>query len=80
MYLLLMNSVQQKVFDSYLDSENIFLTGPGGSGKSYLIKKISSHATEHGRKICVTALTGVAALLLECKATTIHTLGGGWNL
>jgi len=76
MYLLLMNSVQQKVFDSYLDSENIFLTGPGGSGKSYLIKKIYSHATEHGRKICVTALTGVAALLLECKATTIHTWAG----
>ena len=77
MYLLLiMNSIKQKVFDSYLDSENVFLTGPGGSGKSYLIKKIYSHAIENGKKISVTALTGVASLLLECNATTIHTWAG----
>ena len=71
-----MNSIQSQIFDSYLDNENIFMTGPGGSGKSYLIKKIYSHAIENGRKICVTALTGVAGLLLECNATTIHTWAG----
>ena len=71
-----MNSIQQSIFDSYLDSENIFMTGPGGTGKSYLIKQIYTHAIENGRKISVTALTGVASLLLECNATTIHSWGG----
>ena len=71
-----MNSIQQSIFDSYVDSENIFMTGPGGTGKSYLIKQIYAHAVEHGRKISVTALTGVAGLILECNATTIHTWGG----
>lgn len=71
-----MNSIQESIFDSYLDGENIFMTGPGGTGKSYLIQKIYSHAIENGKKICVTALTGVAALLLNCNATTIHTWAG----
>ena len=71
-----MNLIQQSIFDSYLDSENIFMTGPGGTGKSYLIKQIYSHAIENGRKICVTALTGVAGLILDCNATTIHTWAG----
>ena len=71
-----MNSIQESIFDSYLDGENIFMTGPGGTGKSYLIKKIYSHAIENNKKICVTALTGVAALLLDCNATTIHAWAG----
>ena len=31
---------QKAAFDSYLNGENIFITGPGGCGKSYFIQKV----------------------------------------
>ena len=61
---------QQCVFDKYLLRQNIFITGPGGSGKSALIKYIYEDACRCGRNISVTALTGCAAVLLNCKAKT----------
>ena len=35
---------QQIIFDKYINKENIFITGPGGSGKSALIKTIYNHS------------------------------------
>ena len=70
-------SEQQKcVFDKYLLRQNIFITGPGGSGKSALIKYIYDDAIRKGRNIQVTALTGCAAVLLNCKAKTLHSWAG----
>ena len=65
---------QQHAINKYNEKQNIFLTGPGGSGKSALIKYICHDATMKGKKIQVCALTGCAAVLLECKAKTIHSL------
>jgi len=67
---------QDEIYSEYLDGKNIFITGPGGSGKTYMIKKIYDHAIKSGQRISVTALTGVAALLLDCSATTIHSWAG----
>lgn len=67
---------QQHAFNKYQEGQNIFLTGPGGSGKSALIKHIFADAVKQGKKIQVCALTGCAAVLLECKAKTIHSWAG----
>ncbi len=70
-------SYQQKVaYNKYIQGHNIFITGPGGSGKSALIKKIYMHALEKGKNIKVTALTGCAAILLGCDAKTLHSWAG----
>lgn len=63
---------QQVAFNKYIAGYNIFITGPGGSGKSALIKHIYEHALQNERNIQVTAMTGCAAVLLNCKAKTLH--------
>ena len=67
---------QQVCFKKYLNGENLFITGPGGSGKSFLIKNIVNHAETNKKNIKICALTGCAAILLECKATTLHMFSG----
>jgi len=67
---------QQLCFEKYLNGENLFITGPGGSGKSFLIKNIVKHAEKNNKNIKICALTGCAAILLECKATTLHMFSG----
>ena len=67
---------QQRVFEAYKRGENIFMTGPGGTGKSALIKYIVNDAKENKKRVDVCALTGCAAILLECGAKTIHSWAG----
>jgi len=67
---------QQNAFDTYLQGSNLFITGPGGSGKSLLIKMIYEDACKKGKNIHVTAMTGCAAILLNCKAKTLHSWAG----
>ena len=67
---------QQIAFDKYIQGQNIFITGPGGTGKSALIKHLKQDADIKGKHIQVCALTGCAAVLLECKAKTLHSWSG----
>lgn len=66
---------QQLAWDKYIKGENIFITGPGGNGKSYFIQKVYKHAIKNNMNIAVTAMTGCAALLLNCNAKTVHSWG-----
>ena len=64
------------IFDKYKQGENIFITGPGGCGKSFLLKYIVEDAIKENKRISTCALTGCAAYLLDCGATTLHRWAG----
>jgi ATP-dependent DNA helicase PIF1 len=74
--MLNLNEQQQQIFNKYIAGENIFITGPGGTGKTHLIKAIVTHAKENNKAYKVCALTGCAAILLECGASTLHAFAG----
>jgi ATP-dependent DNA helicase PIF1 len=67
---------QQHAYDLFTQGKNIFISGQAGTGKSFIINMIYNYAQLNNKKINVTALTGCAALLLNMKATTIHSWGG----
>lgn len=66
------NNEQLTAFNKYIAGENVFITGPGGSGKSYFIQQLYKHACENHKRIQITAMTGCAAILLESAAKTLH--------
>lgn len=67
---------QQEAFNKYIEGKNIFITGPGGTGKTALIRHIQKDAFKKCFDIQVCALTGCAAVLLQCKAKTVHSWSG----
>lgn len=67
---------QQCAIQQFEDGDNLFITGQGGTGKTLLIKHLVKSAHDEHRKVQVCALTGCAALLLECNARTIHSWSG----
>lgn len=71
-----LNPDQQAAFEAVQRGDNIFLTGPAGAGKTFLIRHIVQWAQSEKRKISVAALTGCAALLLGFRAKTLHSWAG----
>jgi ATP-dependent exoDNAse (exonuclease V) alpha subunit len=65
-----MNPEQESAFQAVVDGKNIFLTGPAGTGKSFVINEIKRWATKAEKKFALTALTGCAAVLIDGK--TLH--------
>lgn len=65
---------QQLALEILLDGHSVFLTGPAGSGKTYVLNQFVKLAKHDGKKVSVTATTGLAASHLG--GTTIHSWSG----
>jgi len=65
---------QSLAFDIMLSGESVFLTGPAGTGKTFLLNKFIKKAKKIGKKVSVTATTGIAATHLN--GNTIHSWSG----
>jgi len=67
-----MNKKQQEALSAIEKSKSVFITGPGGVGKSYLINYIRSLLSN--KNVSVTALTGCASVLIN--GITLHKWAG----
>lgn len=69
---------QNYAFELFKQRKNLFITGPGGTGKTKLIENFVNFSNQIGQKVQVCALTGCATLLLpkSCNARTIHSWSG----
>src|SRR5262249_2324584 len=65
---------QALALEIMLSGEHVLLTGPAGSGKTYVLREFISRAKEQGKSVAVTATTGLAASHLG--GTTIHAWSG----
>ena len=75
-----MDSVTNKLLSLVKDNKNILLIGPGGCGKTFIIKKLASILIKK-KNIALTATTGIAAVNLSIPedkiiATTLHSWAG----
>lgn len=71
-----LSSEQIRALEMVCQRKNVFISGPGGTGKSHWIKACKSILSENKVFMPVCALTGCAAILLGCGATTVHSCFG----
>lgn len=67
---IILNSKQEEAFNYVKEGYNTFITGCAGVGKSLIISKIKEWSIKKGKKVAVTATTGVAAA--NVGGGTIH--------
>lgn len=65
---------QQEAFDILKMGQNVFLTGPPGSGKTFLLNRYIDYLKKNNRAVAVTASTGIAAT--HMNGVTIHSWSG----
>lgn len=71
--ILNLTDSQNIAYQAFLQCKNILITGQAGTGKSHIIKKMVAHGERFRKNVCVTAMTGAAACLVNGK--TIHSWG-----
>jgi len=71
-----LSAEQQYAFNKFKLGENLFITGPGGTGKTALIKHLVTYMKAMNISHQVCAMTGCASVLLKCNARTLHSWSG----
>ena len=62
---------QRAALKAVINKESVFITGPGGTGKSYLITLIAEHFRDDCQIVCPTWQS--AEVHKDYKAVTLHT-------
>src|SRR5215475_29481 len=65
---------QKQALSVMLSGDSVFLTGPPGAGKTYVLNEFVRRAGKRGKRVAVTASTGIAAT--HIGGATIHSWSG----
>lgn len=65
---------QPEAIEKMMSGANVFLTGEPGAGKTYTLNQFIEQARDAGKRIAVTASTGIAASHID--GVTIHSWSG----
>jgi predicted AAA+ superfamily ATPase len=66
--------IQTTALDILKTGKNVFLTGPAGSGKTFVLNQYIAYLKEHRVPVGITASTGIAAT--HMGGVTIHSWAG----
>ena len=69
-----LTSDQSNVFNKLKMKQNLLITGPAGTGKSFIIEYFKNWCKKHSYEIYLTAMTGCAAWLIG--GNTLHSWAG----
>ena len=69
-----LNAAQLHAKERILRGESLFVTGPGGTGKTVLLREVCDELERLGKVVAVTASTGIAAVAVQ--GTTLHAVLG----
>lgn len=65
---------QSQALDVLKLGHNVFITGPAGSGKTYVLNQYIAYLKKHNKGVAITASTGIAAT--HIGGITIHSWSG----
>ena len=68
---------QEHTLELFKQGKNVIILGPGGTGKTYIIKSISQICAKSNQRLSVAAMTGKAASLIPGARTLHSTLAIG---
>ena len=67
---------QRQVLNTVREGHNVFITGQGGTGKSFLVKEIYKELTRSGKRVAIICSSGIAGTIYDGHASTVHSFYG----
>ena len=58
------------------EGHNVFITGQGGTGKTFLVKEIYKEMTRSAKRAAIISSSGIAGTIYDGHASTVYSFYG----
>ena len=63
---------QRQVLNIVREGHNVFITGQGGTGKTFLVKEIYKEMKRSGKHVAIISSRGIVGTIYDGHASTVH--------